>query len=252
MSSGSDTNPPVWLFPSIMKKLMMTSLLNPPKSTNCADDLDTVLIGTLELSNRNPAKSTTGNNDIPIACRESSQLHFNDTDYQLHILGHDTAPAPADFETNIVEDNSVFYLCGFFAKQFLKKHKCSICPDLLLTQQTEITEFHQIFTAIKGYSKVDTFSNLGVSTNDFFIFVRFVCANFQQLLDRHSTERGICKLICADYMDNLNVKTMFALCSEDALTDMLKFIIRCKLYFGVKCINLKVTKKKLPPKFRKK
>ena len=237
MSSGCDKNPKVSCFDPIMRKLTMTTLLEPPESANCIKDLDEILLSCSDLLKEGlPDQSTldTTRNDDPII------PEFSRSDYEMHLKDCPSTESMCDITQESISENALYYFSGYLAFTHLKRHKCSKCQEsLLIADRSSLTMMQQTFTALKAYvpNAKSVVSGLKLATMDFFQFVKCLDSKFTTIFTQHCHKQNVGKLIFDDYMRYVLPSTAFNLCSNDYLHVLVKFYIRCKIYFAVRMHN---------------
>ena len=237
MSSPCDKNPKVGTFNTIMKKLTVTTLLEPPESANCLKDIDSLLLQCDEVINEMdrhaPEKSIT--------TIRSSHIDpsFSMTEYNIYLqdFPDDVSMDKVDSLNNLIHSNAIYYFAGYCAFAFLKVNKCKVCKELLLLKnKTEMTVPQQAFTAFKAYCPNDKSfaSGLKLSTLPFYRFITLLDSKFDTIFKPHCYKRGVGALVFRDYLEDVLPSTTFTLCSTDSLYSVLRFYISCKIYFAVR------------------
>lgn len=139
---------------------------------------------------------------------------------------------------DILARNAVYYFAGYTAHKFLDSHKCTICEKMLLNpNRDEITYDYQLFTSLKGFSKNSIFSNLKPSSHKYFQFISSLEAEFSKTFNTYKLRERVGELIYYHFVYELSVGKFMRLCCEEAFEGLLKFYIKCKIYFELKLKN---------------
>lgn len=147
---------------------------------------------------------------------------------------------------DILARNAVYYFAGYTAHKFLDSHNCSTCEKVLLNpNQDEITHDYQLFTSLKGFSKNSIFSNLKASSHEYFQFISHLETQFPRTFNTYKLRERVGELIYCHFEYELSVGKSLRLCCKEAFEGLMKFYIKCKIYFELRLKNstLAVNKK---------
>lgn len=97
-----------------------------------------------------------------------------------------------DSETKqFTESNAIYYICGFLAKKFLANHACTICEELLVSNNNAEYGEHKLFTLMKTY--VD--SSLVYVTENIFQIIMIWEKQFKCIIQNIIHKKNLGKLI---------------------------------------------------------
>ena len=134
---------------------------------------------------------------------------------------------------------------AYEAFKLLKEHKCIVCENALtIDKPNTITQDYQLFTAMKGYSNSDIFSNLKVCTDPYFKLVSYLEEKFPSLFQKYKVQPRVGESIFCYFVYELGVGKFLNLRCPEALYGLLRFYIMCKIYFTLRFKNRQFAKKK--------
>ena len=149
------------------------------------------------------------------------------------------------FQLHVLARNTIHYYAGYVAFKLLKEHKCIVCENALtIDKPNTITQDYQLFTAMKGYSNSDIFSNLKVCTDPYFKLVSYLEEKFPSLFQKYKVQPRVGESIFCYFVYELGVGKFLSLCCQEALYGLLRFYIMCKIYFTLRFKNRQFAKKK--------
>lgn len=94
---------------------------------------------------------------------------------------------------DLIEKNSMRYICGYLIRRCLSKHSCTICEeysfDHVELEDSTITSFFKAYQ-----SENSIFGNLRMPCNNFIFYVCYLEAIFNNQFERIILEKNIIKI----------------------------------------------------------
>ena len=120
-------------------------------SENCEFDSATLLQSILNISTGKQATSAdvVGSECPPLTSVLAMECH-SDSDF---------------------ESNGLYYVCGFLLRKVFKRHWCSDCAELCITQPCKFGDANSVYTSYRMYSERELKAGDGLLTvsNSFFL-----------------------------------------------------------------------------------
>lgn len=192
----TNNNPTLYEFNHIVAKLMTIKLIQcNSKSTNCEVDEDTYLNNlddTMQIIVSNSDQQTENYITINEANIENS------FDYNLNCDIHIEKSSE-----NIIEENSLKYVCGFIIFAIIKKIKCDSCVNIIAKENENITSDSEWFIFNKNYNGF----SLKVPSDHFFNICKLHLKIFESFFKNYSsTPKIICKIeeICTNETNKID------------------------------------------------
>lgn len=154
---------------------------------------------------------------------------------------------PADLTIDIdldnpldeVEENALYYCCGFLTRKFLKHHSsCDHCVNQLLVAPDEQmkTQHYQLFIYLKAHSEQlgYEFGHLHAPTYATFSTLKKMDSIFASVFAVASHENKIGGIIMQKFAEN---NLILNLCSEDSEKAFIKLFVQKRIQWEVRFIN---------------
>ncbi|KAG5867255.1 hypothetical protein JTB14_007238 [Gonioctena quinquepunctata] len=171
--SGNCKNPTPIQFQRGFKKLFALGYFEQTEGTNCLEEFDEILTHiTPEVIKRYELL-------VPQTCTNQT-LCIDTNDYS---------------RLDISEKNAFTYVCGYFIKKCLDKHKCNLCLEF--GKENNELNMENIYSHFRAYpnSEQDTFGNLQCPNTPFIQFVDSLENNFSQHFPQLSVGQNVGKTI---------------------------------------------------------
>ena len=133
---------------------------------------------------------------------------------------------------DLVEKNSIRYICGFLIRKCLKKHSCTICEGYSIDH----VEFEDstIFCFLKAYQNQNSnFGNLKLPHNN---FIFYVCS-LEAIFNEHFQIIVLQKNVIQKLLTEAELTTFKHPCSRFPHLYLKKLFFRMRLYYTLKFIN---------------
>ncbi|XP_011860021.1 PREDICTED: transposable element P transposase isoform X2 [Vollenhovia emeryi] len=208
---GNCLNPPAWKFIAAFKKLLFHNILN-TENENCEDDLDNILFD-LSALNRDEIEEIEGEKESSLF----EEFTTDDVDYQ---------------KLDLLEKNSIKYVCRFLMNKCLKKHSCSICENYVIDD----VEFHDatIFSFCKTYqNNTSICGNVNIFHDNFIFYICSLDAIFREHFQNFISEKNVIK----SFLTEATIITFNHPCESFPHVYLQKLFFRMRLYYTLKFIN---------------
>lgn len=215
---GNSDHPSPTNFRLALKSIVSNSLLQPPPTANCRNELIPFL---REIN-------------ITEGC-DTDSITDKDIFRDLSVEDEDD-PTPL-IEYNSAEENALTYVIGYACHKYLKKHTdCSWCKKVLCEEENAFDDYSKIFSHFKAEEKHDSlFGRLIMPKsevlNTFRNYENFFRNNINKCLSHKSISQSMCKLLVS------NIKSGFELCSKENERKFILKFIKMRIFFHIKQIN---------------
>ena len=227
---GNSDNPTPLMFGRLFKQICCQTLCQPIASANCEFDSATLPQSILNISTGKQATSAdvVGSECPPLTSVLAMECH-SDSDF---------------------ESNGLYYVCGFLLRKVFKRHWCSDCAELCITQPCKFGDANSVYTSYRMYSERELKAGDGLLTvsNSFFCYVSQCECGFLSLFDRRGHEPGILNMIVKE----LSNYTLPVTCKKFPKLFFLRYFVRMRIFYKLKFFNrLHSGKSEHPRKNRK-
>ena len=203
-----------------------------------------VILGYEDLTNQRQ-QSAPGSSSFLASVRDLRQLPTHSSRFTVPLIESFQELTNAYINFNILARNSIHYYGGYVAFKFLNVHNCMYCENALtIDKPNNVSRDYQLFTAMKGYSPDSIFSNLKVCTDPYYKLMTYLEHNFNDAFNQYKMKPRVGELIFCYYVYQLGVGKFLRLCCQEAFNGLLKFYIKCKIYFTLRFKNREFSRRK--------
>lgn len=134
---------------------------------------------------------------------------------------------------DIVHQNSIRYVCGYYINKCLQVHTCDICEHFSSSVHTlDDTAYYCFFRAYKN-KNMDTYGNLKMPDNSFITYVfaleQIFHANFEEII--------VGKTVLYNFIDSYDKVEFTYPCQNFSYKYFLKLYSTVRLFFTPKFVN---------------
>jgi len=210
---GKCDNPAPIQFARLFKQVCCQSLLNPKVSANVEFDLSAALASVASGKAKNQ-------------CEFIAPLHPP--------LGVDCPilPSLGSQSRTCLEENGLFYVCGYLLRKLFKFHSCDQC-EVLLSDMEPGLDSKTVYLRLRTYSNKPGHRGLICASDSFNDYISQCETIFMSSFDKHQSEYAITKTIVSELM-NINTPVI---CSKFPLVKFLQLFVRMRIYYILKFRN---------------
>jgi DNA transposase THAP9 len=202
-------------FRHLFKQACCSKLLQPGNNSNCELDMSK-LLGVLQLGKTVKKNMASRTGKITLKSATNS-----------------TFPTTSMFKSSdILEENSLYYVCGFLARKLVQWHPCSVCQSL----------FHSpsygskgMLTELKSFIKNDSSksSPLFTVSDEFFCYIQQLETVFDAGFEKHKCMQNVAQVIVNEILKCAIPTT----CTDFPLLKFAQLYVRMRIYYSLKFYN---------------
>lgn len=209
---GNCLNPPPMAFVRTFKTLLFHNFFN-TGSENCEDDFDKILLDLNRSNNHEHQHITVTTSDRGLF----DDFTADDIEYK---------------KLDLLEKNSIRYICGYLIGKCLKKHSCSLCESYSIHHvELEDSTISSFFRAYQNNTSF--FGNLRMPHNNFIFYICYLEAIFNNNFERLILEKNVIRSFLAE----AELVTFVHPCKDFPHLYVKKLFFRMRLYYTLKFIN---------------
>ena len=193
---------------------------------NCAEDLDSILVGSAAPSkSKDQPSSIQEANSIMEETHVVQPFNLDDTDYRL-----------PDVEEHLMCTNALTYVAGYLVKKCIQKHQCEACLKYLI--HDKLDDPSKLLVHFKAYDESKgPFGSLMAPTDQFVQYVNNIEQLFVKEFDNSMTKIGVGQLV-VNALPECNVPGRTAFPSKY----LVKLFVRMRIHYLVKFRNRELAK----------
>lgn len=212
---GNCDHPTAGQFRHLFKQVCCSRLLQPGENANCEIDIDK-LLGILRSVHHK--KSFSFSRELCSVPKTSENVYV--------------PISPAD---DLLEDNGLYYVCGYLARKLSEWHQCSDCAILFYSPSYGSKG---LLTDLKNYSrqKAVSVNSLFTVSDDFYVYVQCLENIFTSVFEEFKCSHNVVKHIANELM----VCETPVTCSRFPLLKFIHFFARLRINYTLKFGNEKL------------
>jgi hypothetical protein len=145
-----------------------------------------------------------------------------------------------------LEENGLYYVCGYLLRRLLKFHSCDQC-EVLLTDIEPGLDSKTVYLRQRTYSSKSGRGGLICASDSFSDYVSQCETIFTSSFDKHQSEHGITNIIVTELM----AIGAPAVCDKFPLLKFLRLFVRMRIYYLLKFRNQTFVEKSSNKKSKK-
>ena len=218
---GKCDNPTPLDFSRLFRQVCCKNLMQPSKDSNCDIDCDKILEA---LSGISKKEALSG---ISNRCASSEIAK-----QAMPFPGDNVAVMKVMSVHKSLEDNGLYYVCGYFLRRLLKWHACEQCQVLFLDRE-KFNDCNAVYLSHRQYDGLGHDKGLLPVSESFFAYVTHCESRFSVVFDSFCHERGIMNRIVREL---LNVPVPVH-CNKFPKLKFLQMFVRIRIHYKVKFFN---------------
>jgi len=223
---GNCDHPSPGQFRHLFKQACCSKLLEPGKGANCELDMGSLLVILDEV-------------------KGSKRLGSLQHNVSKEVKSIDRIAVLPSCTGDILEDNGLYYVCGYLARKVTEWHPCTVCQSFFNSPSYD-SKGH--FTDLKRYNKQATSGGLITVADEFFLYVQQLENVFEAMFNKHKCDQSIVQQILTELVKC----ELPAFCADFPVVKFCALFARIRIFYTLKFENQKlITASKAKRKDRK-